>query len=161
MQLYGNHMIRYKNKKPARNFSSIVKSINFSLKSRSTTKITASLADVLQEPYLANHRIFHIWKYTTGKCFGYQKVESMILPDLNGLTFTKNWRIIYPHLDSKQQLWLWHPYMEVMHPLKSSTSSCPKHTSHKSCWNHTVKYCGLTTLEQVWGATLQKIMEKY
>ena len=33
---------------------------------------------------------------------GLMEATDMTRPDPNGLTFTKNWRMLYPHLDSKQ-----------------------------------------------------------
>ena len=125
-------------------------------------KIIASL-DGIHDPYLATinlSAVQNISSSTTKQLLGYQKVTGMILTDLSGPNFTNNWRMLYPYLYLKQQFWFLHTEMDSMHPLKSSKSSFTTHISKNSWWNHTVKYCGMTTQEKVWCATPQQIMEQ-
>ena len=49
--------------------------------------------------------------------------------------------------------------MKLIHLLNPTMSSNTTHQPHKPWWTQTVKYCGKTTQERIWGAAPQHIME--
>ena len=58
----------------------------------------------IQDPYLTTLDLstYEHRKLYNKEIAGQKKVTGMISPDISGLTSTKNWIMLYPHLDSNQ-----------------------------------------------------------
>ena len=78
----------------------------------------------------------------------------------NGLDFTKNWRMMYPHLDSKQNVFI--VTARDAHNLPTEIKGIilfyPSITQVMVESHYEILW--LTTLEQIWGATPQQIMQQ-
>ena len=78
----------------------------------------------------------------------------------NGLDFTKNWRMMYPHLDSKQNVFI--VTARDAHNLPTEIKGIilfyPSITQVMVESHYEILW--LTTLEQIWGATPQQIIQQ-